>query len=46
MFLLSCRHFQRGVAALETVKRDYPMRELLTEKSFIFEQEQGDASER
>ena len=45
-FLLACRHFQRGVAALQKVKRDHPMRELLAKKSFIYEHEQGDADAR
>ena len=41
-FLLACRLFQRGTAALETIKRDYPIRELLAEKTLIYEQKQQD----
>ena len=34
------------MAALQTVKRDYPMRELLADKSFIYDHDQEDITER
>ena len=45
-FLLASRLFQRGTAAMETVKRDYQIRELLAEKTLLFEQTQEAISEK
>lgn len=34
-FLLAIRYFQRGIAALEVIKRDYPVRQLLESKTYM-----------